>query len=340
MIRCRLLKSGPKLYGTLPAFEGAPSLVSLYLDYNNIAGSVPDNFLKISNKYVEATFKNNLLTGSMPAKLFMEREKGITIELEGNKISQMDGAFYSAFKWMDDNVAKYGYNAILYCPGFANTNGRLNDKTDICVPCPIKGSAKYYGSTTCEAVYDDETFILKELYIDCNGKKWKNQDNWMSSANICTWYGITCDDLGHVTNIQLEENNLMFTPPKQLFQLRFLRELILHGNEIHFSFESIELARELTILHLGNTELYSLAGLSDASSLQRIHLSGNNLAGPFPPEILYLSNIKSIDLENNSLEGSLPDFGKLEYLTKLNLANNKFSGGVPSFKDNWRCEYN
>ncbi|KAL5765981.1 hypothetical protein ACOSP7_016598 [Xanthoceras sorbifolium] len=61
-----------------------------------------------------------------------------------------------------------------------------------------------------------------------------------------------------------------------------------------------------------------------------LHLSGYDLSGSLP-DFSSMDALEAIDLHNNSLNGSIPDFlGTLPKLKTLNLANNDFSGAVPS----------
>ncbi|KAH8490616.1 hypothetical protein H0E87_022956, partial [Populus deltoides] len=59
-------------------------------------------------------------------------------------------------------------------------------------------------------------------------------------------------------------------------------------------------------------------------------LSFNQLAGPIPPKKLS-ENITTIDLSNNTLNGTIPAyFSDLPRLQLLSTANNSLSGSVPS----------
>ncbi|KAH0997244.1 hypothetical protein GBA52_021108 [Prunus armeniaca] len=61
-----------------------------------------------------------------------------------------------------------------------------------------------------------------------------------------------------------------------------------------------------------------------------LYLSGFGLSGQLP-EFSSLDALQTIDLHNNSLSGSIPDFlGTLPNLKQLNLADNKLSGPIPT----------
>ncbi|CAN6442419.1 unnamed protein product [Victoria cruziana] len=61
-----------------------------------------------------------------------------------------------------------------------------------------------------------------------------------------------------------------------------------------------------------------------------LYLSGYGLSGPLA-DFSNLTALETIDLHNNSLNGSIPEFlGTLPNLQILNLADNQFNGSVPS----------
>jgi hypothetical protein len=61
-----------------------------------------------------------------------------------------------------------------------------------------------------------------------------------------------------------------------------------------------------------------------------LHLSNNNLAGPFPDSIMYLTRLEVINLDYNQLSGDIPEYAlqKLLNLTILSVRHNKLSGYI------------
>ena len=59
------------------------------------------------------------------------------------------------------------------------------------------------------AVYEKD--VLMDFYETMNGDSWTNNTNWNSDRPLGEWYGITTDEEGQVTSIDLSNNNLTGT---------------------------------------------------------------------------------------------------------------------------------
>ena len=125
---------------------------------------------------------------------------------------------------------------------------------------------------------DRETLIA--IYNATDGPNWTKQDNWLSEAPVGTWYGITTNDGGRVTKLELSENDMLGLLPDELGQLAYLDSLNVSHNNI----------------------------------------SHNNMGGPIPLELGQLERLEYLNLENTRLTGPIPpELGKLERLEYLNL---------------------
>jgi len=79
-----------------------------------------------------------------------------------------------------------------------------------------------------------ECNTLVAFYENTDGKEWTDQTNWLVvEGNItpCEWYGVTCTE-GHVTQLNLPENNLNGRLPAILGNLSQLTHLFLNDNRL------------------------------------------------------------------------------------------------------------
>ena len=70
-----------------------------------------------------------------------------------------------------------------------------------------------------------ERVALMQLYAATRGPQWTHSENWNTSAPICEWWGVICDDGGAVTKLDLASNNLKGTLPAALANLTLMRDL-------------------------------------------------------------------------------------------------------------------
>ena len=67
--------------------------------------------------------------------------------------------------------------------------------------------------TSCSAMIDiseSECEALVDLYNSTNGDGWTNKNGWLMKNEVCNsnWFGVWCNESGHVRNISLDNNNL------------------------------------------------------------------------------------------------------------------------------------
>ncbi len=322
-------KSGPSLSGSIPAFDKVPHLVYLYLEGNQLQGSIPNNFLSSSKFARIIDLSSNLLTGSIPSELvFLE---GLNLELDGNRIESFPEFICEKTEWMSGAISQYGCAGFLCPPGTSSPIGRSANVSMTCSVCDIPEAAPFYGSRTCDGPASERD-ILVNLYNDLGGDDWGRSDFWLTNVDICDWYGIACV-AGQIVEINLRGNNLRGLPGPDLFFLTQLRVLWLYSNPITFSFENIGRAAKLQDLRLDSTKLHSLHGIGAASSLVSFNAQYTEVKGPFSEDILRLSNLRVLSLGNNGITGTLPkSISSLKYLVSLRLHSNSLTGPMPSFE--------
>lgn len=145
-----------------------------------------------------------------------------------------------------------------------------------------------------EAIFDDPLLVLSN---------WNGLD-----SDPCNWVGVFCSD-DHVRKVNISGFSIKGFIAEELFQLSFLHELILHGNNLIGSIpKEIGTLKHLKVLDLGR----------------------NQLSGPIPNQIGDLVSVIIINLQSNALTGKIPsELGDLKYLQELRLDRNKLEGTVP-----------
>ena len=151
--------------------------------------------------------------------------------------------------------------------------------------------------------------VLTAFYQSTGGPDWFDSRNWGTSRPLRDWHGITVDDDGRVTELNLHNNGLTGPIPPELGNLTSLRELNLGYNGLTGPIPP----------ELGNL-----------TSLGRLNLGNNGLTGPIPPELGNLTRLGGLRLHSNYLTGPIPpEFGDLTRLRELNLGYNGLTGPIP-----------
>ncbi len=187
--------------------------------------------------------------------------------------------------------------------------------------------------TVAAVIPTDDRAALVALYEATDGPNWTNKENWSSAAPLGEWYGVTTDDNGRVTNLNLTDNSLQGTIPVELGQLTKLTELGLYNNALTGAIP-VELARltKLTGLDLGWNALTGAipVELARLTNLTGLSLGNNALTGAIPVELARLTNLTGLDLGWNALTGAIPvELARLTNLTGLYLRGNQLTGAIP-----------
>ena len=114
---------------------------------------------------------------------------------------------------------------------------------------------------------DSERQALISLYQATGGASWYTHFGWSTASNVCTWVRVTCHD-GHVTGLNLNQNNLSGPLPVSLADLPELRLLYLNQNNLSGAIP---------------TQLGSIARLAV------LRLNDNQLSGAIPDALMNLT---------------------------------------------------
>jgi|GEM_PF-4100549 len=215
---------------------------------------------------------------------------------------------------------------------------------DVIVSAPGAPNSPQIVTVTqpAQSITTSERNALIALYNSTNGDNWTNNSGWKEAplhsdgfalpGTEGDWYGIWLGS-GHVTTIDLSDNNLIGTIPAEIQDLNQLRNLILSNNYLGGNIPK-ELANIPTLffLFLNNNQLTGTipAQLGSCSQLSEVYLNSNLLSGEIPGELGNLSDLYYLDLSSNLLTGSIPpELGNLSGLDYLDLAWNHLSGSIP-----------
>jgi len=147
--------------------------------------------------------------------------------------------------------------------------------------------------------------------------------------------GIVPTSLGncsHLLELWIGDNKLNGTIPLEIMKIQQLLRLDMSGNSLIGSLpQDIGALQNLGTLSLGDNKLSGKLPqtLGNCLTMESLFLEGNLFYGDIP-DLKGLVGVKEVDLSNNDLSGSIPEyfasFSKLEY---LNLSFNNLEGKVP-----------
>ncbi|XVF84548.1 hypothetical protein PTKIN_Ptkin17bG0045900 [Pterospermum kingtungense] len=155
-----------------------------------------------------------------------------------------------------------------------------------------------------------------------------------SSDNFCKWLGITCDNSGRVTSINLASKSLSGTLAPEISTLSQLSSVSLQGNSLSGAIPSFASLTSLKSIYLDGNAFTSVSpdAFSGLSNLQTLSMSDNKKLSPWTfPDLSESTSIAELQLDNTSLFGTLPDvFAKLGSLTSIRVSYNNLSGTLPA----------
>ena len=177
-----------------PGLGNLNNLTELDLSHNSLSGEVPPAIRNLTN-LKELYLNDNQLTGKIPEEIGYP--PALTkLYLHNNRWSPDGGC--------TPNILRHLVSSQNDLPAFCSTPGEERDRK-----------------------------ALVALYKATNGPAWENQENWLSpNASIGEWEGVTVDDNGRVTALNLSLNNLVGTLPSVLANLTYLQHLDLSANEL------------------------------------------------------------------------------------------------------------
>lgn len=276
-------------------------VTALELHGNNLVGEIPPAISSLSSLEL-LRLGDNQLSGPLPLELQLLSSL-IHLEYDNTSICEPDAQNFRSW---------------LFRPGLDREG--TDDK------CAFSCSLQ-------EDLPVAECAALQALYESTNGPDWTSHTHWMEHRNPCVWQGVECAS-GHVTKLDLRENNLVGNLPPEIGDLPYLSWLWLDRNQLTGELpEGIVGLPRLERLWLSENDLTGTlpSGIGGLCNLSSIYLQENQIGGYIPTEISCLPELRYINLSNNDFRGIIPpELGKLPVLQELKLTSNNLSGIIPS----------
>jgi Leucine-rich repeat (LRR) protein len=208
-------------------------------------------------------------------------------------------------------------------------------------------------------VSQTERDALIALYNATDGANWVDNTNWLTSAHVDDWDGISTVG-GKVIVINRNFQNLNGQLPNEIGNLIHLKELRISvnanltgsipatiGNLTELEWfrlqqngmsgeipASVSNLTKLTRVYLQNNQFSGNIpeGFGNAPDMYQIFLNDNQFEGQIPASLGGLNALVSFDVSNNNLSGTLPtELGNQSSILLFNIANNDFSGSLPDW---------
>ena len=357
--------SGTRLTGAIPPGLGNLSALRyLGLDNNRLTGGIPGGLGSLSALRF-LSLSENQLTGGIPSEIGkLENLQALLVhgnQLTGGIPSEIGNLSALRDLYLNDNLFSGGIQPEigqlqaldkLHLHNNQNLSGPLPTQitaissvryislegTQLCVPTDavfqawLDGIEMKSGVMFCEALSSDRDALIA-FYNATGGPNWTNRTKWLTDAPLGEWFGVTTDDDGRVTELNLDTNNLTGVIPPDIGRVQNLRVLYLGGNQLTGSIPpEIGQLNDLRDLSLRYNQLTGKipAEILQLRSLVRLALGPNQLSGEIPSEIGHLASLESLELDGNQFEGAIPpEIGNLSALRRLILTRNRITGSIP-----------
>jgi len=311
------------------AEDGVPTVTSLALMGNSLNGTLPEELGNLKN-LVTLNMKNNNLIGRAPQSI-SNLSKMLELRLGENRI-------------MFELGLTHGMKALqLLDISECQPHGSLIELTKL----------ENLKTLRLQGAFDG---LKGEIPAELGNIKSLEKLN-LSGGQL---YGTIPDTLGHLTELKLNNNELIGTIPASILASKSLIKLDLSRNYLsgdvdipqgglvnmlilvlgfnnlratsttHQRFAEMEriLAIDTTSNPIFGGEIHTKFG--DLRHLEVLRMSSNAITGKFPESFGHLET-REINLHDNRIEGDFPAGLNLKpHLVNLKLYNNKLSGDLPS----------
>ena len=338
-----------RLSGALPAELGSLThLRELTLFINQLSGTLPSSLGNLTNLEL-LWLGRNQFSGTLPTSLGnLTHLKRLWLgynQFSGMLPAELGNLTHLESLWLGHNQFSDALPSSLV--NLTNVQELNLENTQLCAPTDavfqawLESIDDKQGVVNCGPdLINPDRAALVALYEATNGDEWTNNTNWLSDRPLDEWYGVTTDDDGRVTRLQLSDNRLSGTLPASLGNLTNLRELTLFINQLSGTLPaSLGNLTNLQLLYLNNNRFSGTlpAWLGNLTNLQWLALDNNQFSGVLPPSLGNLTNLQTLWLNNNQqLSGTLPlSLGNLTNLQWLWLDNTQLCAPTDAAFQRW-----
>jgi len=316
-----------------PEIGNLSSITILSLTGINMQGTLPaelGNLTTLTHLFLGA----NQFTGSIPAEL-ANLTNLTALGLSNNPLT---GCYDPALQSL--------------CSQLSSSNGAISFGTNLTIPW------EYFcvtGDCTPSPCSVSDRNALTAFYN--NVTDWGTMTPWDLTQNMQNWQGVTVNNIGCVTSLNIGNYSMTGSIPPELGDLNELTYLYLGGitltGGIPPEIGNLNNLTSLTLTendltgtippeigNLTNLEILTISHgnltgaippeLGNLTNLVELSLRGSQLTGPIPPELGNLTNLVDFDMGWNQIGGSLPpELGNLTNLTSIELRQNQLTGSIP-----------
>jgi len=157
-----------------------------------------------------------------------------------------------------------------------------------------------------EQEQETTTSTANSLTDNVMANLWNYDRYWMTGRDVCSWYGVVCNNNGVISVLNITQNNLRGTIPSELSILgEKLHALDFRNNRLYGTIpSSISSMTKLRWLSLEHNELTGTlpTGLGALKKVRLLELGGNNFTGAIPSELDKLAELQLLQLNHNHIQ--------------------------------------
>ncbi|CAB9501924.1 LRR receptor-like serine threonine-protein kinase At4g08850 [Seminavis robusta] len=178
--------------------------------------------------------------------------------------------------------------------------------------------------TTTNSYSDDrimQRMALATFYFATGGRRWNWNSGWLNySVHECDWF----------TDGNPPCDNDISTPEEEFSSnvtSNFTNNFTFWDDDDHVMYPA-----DLSTEYLWRPTFDDRMLAEGDGTIKQLHLADNNMIGTLPPELFWLSNLRSVQFDNNEIGGPLVglDLALLTDLEVLRLYSNQLEGSIPS----------